>query len=78
MAKTKKTHYELVVDSEYNKHSEKHKQDLIKVFKAIDNFQNDFTNFYDVTVETARELQNAYFLLYNIIPNDILENIKKL
>ena len=73
MAKSKKTDYQLIIETEFNKHSEDHKKDLIKIFNAIGSFQEDFTQSYDVTTETARELQNAYYLLFNIMPAEIRE-----
>ena len=64
----KKSVYEIEREKKFNALTPEHREDLFYFYKAILAFEQDFSEMFDVTAETARTLQNAFYKINNIIP----------
>jgi hypothetical protein len=77
MKKEKLTARQLHVKKEFKKCPKLHQKLMVEIYRTLRNFNNEFSEDYDISVTTARDLQRKTWQIINILPHDIFTKMNK-
>jgi hypothetical protein len=73
MKKNHKSELEKISDAQFYSCPSKHQHLMVDLFLSLKKFNYEFSDEYDISIETARDLLKKLYLLAEVIPYEIVK-----